>query len=188
MPRVVVVGAGISGLALTYRLQQMIPAAEIVLLEERSRTGGTIETVQDAGFVVEAGPNGFLDSNPSTLDLAKSVGLQDRLVSASESAGRNRFLNLDGRLRLLPSSFGAFLASDLLGWLAKATLLMEPYRPRRTSRADESIDSFARHRVGPEIASTLVDAFVTGILAGDPKLLSVRAAFPRVVAWERRFR
>ncbi len=137
--------------------------------------------------MVEAGPNGFPDNNPATLDLARSVGLTDRLVAASESARRNRYLLLDGRLRLLPSSFASFLNSDLLGWAAKAQLLLERFRPRKKRTADESIYAFARRRVGREIADVFVDAFVTGILAGDPRLLSVQAAFPRLAGWEREF-
>jgi oxygen-dependent protoporphyrinogen oxidase len=187
MPRIVVVGAGISGLALAHRLEQTLPAAQVVVLEERSRTGGTIETVRRDAFVVEAGPNGFPDNNPSTLDLARSIGLQDQLVVASEAAGRNRFLLIDGRLRLLPNSFGSFLKTDLLGWVAKGQLLLERFRPRRKGWRDESIHAFARRRVGRQVADTFVDAFVTGILAGDPRLLSVEASFPRLVGWERNF-
>jgi oxygen-dependent protoporphyrinogen oxidase len=37
------------------------------------------------------------------------------------------------------------------------------------------------------VAEVLVDAFVTGIHAGDPKLLSVRAAFPRLAALEEQY-
>jgi oxygen-dependent protoporphyrinogen oxidase len=39
--------------------------------------------------------------------------------------------------------------------------------------------------VGDEVARVLADAAVTGIHAGDPELLSVAAAFPRVVQFER---
>ena len=46
--------------------------------------------------------------------------------------------------------------------------------------ADESIEEFACRRTNDEIARILVDAFVTGIHAGDPGLLSIRAAFPRL--------
>jgi oxygen-dependent protoporphyrinogen oxidase len=185
MPRIVVVGAGISGLALAYRLQQRAPGADVVVLEQAARPGGTIDSIRRDGFVVEAGPNGFPDNNPSTLTLARDVGLDDRLEATSETAARNRFLFLDGRLRLLPGSFSSFLRSDLLSWVAKLRLVAERFRPAGRVPADESIDTFARRRVGGEIARTFVDAFVTGILAGDPKLLSAPAAFPRLAAWER---
>jgi oxygen-dependent protoporphyrinogen oxidase len=157
----------------------------VLVLDKGTRPGGTIDTIERAGFRVEAGPNGFLGSNPATLDLARQIGLGERLVAASEAAGRNRFLLLGGRLRPLPSSPLAFLRSDLLSWLGKLQLLAERLRPRRHSSADESIDSFARRRVGREAADTLVDPFVTGIFAGDPKLLSVHATFPRLAGYER---
>ena len=114
MKRVVVIGGGISGLSLAYRLEERLPDAEVLVLEQSSRPGGTIETVRRDGFTVEAGPNGFPDNNPSTLDLARSVGLGDRLQAASDSASKNRFLLLDEHLRKLPSSLVTFLTSRLL--------------------------------------------------------------------------
>ncbi|MFO0841286.1 MAG: protoporphyrinogen oxidase [Gemmataceae bacterium] len=187
MPRVVVVGAGISGLSLAYRLQALCPAGEVLVLDGASRVGGTIDTVRREGFLVEAGPNGFPDTNPSTLDLAGSLGLADQLLHASEAAARNRFLLLNGRLRLLPAGLTSFLGSDLLSWVAKVRLLTERFRPGRRGDGEESVHAFARRRVGDEVARTLVDPFVTGILAGDPKLLSAQAAFPRLAGWEREF-
>ena len=75
----------------------------------------------------------------------------------------------------------------MLSWIAKTELLVEQYRVRRKSSADESIYAFARRRAGREIAGTFVDAFVSGILAGDPKLLSLQASFPRLAVYEREF-
>src|SRR5689334_1407329 len=98
MPRVVIVGGGISGLALAYRLRQLDPAVEALVLEERARPGGTMWTERRDGFQVEIGPNGFLDTKPATLDLCRDVGLGDRLIPASDDAQRNRYLFLDGRL------------------------------------------------------------------------------------------
>jgi oxygen-dependent protoporphyrinogen oxidase len=184
MSRVVIVGAGVSGLALAYRLRQRAPDAEVVVLEERSRPGGTLWTERRDGFRVEIGPNGFLDTKTTTLDLCRDVGLGGRLVPASDEAQRNRYLFLDGRLRALPGSPMSFLGSDLLSWRGKLSLLLERWRPRRRDTSDESIDAFARRRAGREAAEVLADALVTGIHAGDPALLSARATFPRLVALE----
>ncbi len=185
MPRILIIGGGISGLTLAYRLEQRLPAAEVLVLEQQTRVGGTIETVSRAGYRVEAGPNGFLDTKPATVDLCREIGLGERLTPASEAAGRNRFLLLHGRLCRLPSGFLSFLTSDVLSWRAKLRLLTERFRSPCREPGDESIDAFARRRVGNEIAETLADAFVTGIHAGDPALLSVQAAFPRLAAFER---
>ncbi|HXG10878.1 MAG TPA: protoporphyrinogen oxidase [Gemmataceae bacterium] len=184
MPRVVIVGAGISGLALAYRLQQARPDAIITILEQRPRPGGTVWTERRDGYQLEVGPNGFLDSKPSTLALCRDLGLGEQLVPASESASRNRFLFLGGKLRPLPAGPISFLFSDLLSWRGKLAILAERFRRPRCDARDESIDAFVRRRAGREAAEVLADALVTGIYAGDPALLSVRAAFPRLVEWE----
>lgn len=187
MPRVVIVGAGISGLALAYRLEQLCPNLEVIVLEQAARIGGTIGTERRDGFLVEIGPNGFLDNKPFALKLCRDLGLGERLVCASEAARRNRFIFLNGRLHLLPNSLLSFLTSDAMSWRTRFLLLAERFRPPRCQGGDESIDAFVRRRIGREAAETLADAFVTGIYAGDPTLLSVRATFPRLADLERQY-
>jgi oxygen-dependent protoporphyrinogen oxidase len=185
-PRIVIVGAGLSGLSLAYRLGQRITDAEIQVLESNNRPGGTAFTIQKNGFTVELGPNGFLDSKPTTLSLAKDLGLANRLVAGSESAGKNRFLFLGDKLERLPGSPGQLLTTPLLSWRGKLSFLAERFR-RGDPHDEESIDAFARRRVGAEVAEIFADALVTGIYAGDPKLLSLPACFPRLAALEREY-
>lgn len=184
-PRIVIVGAGVSGLAAAYRLQQRRPDASITLLEAADRPGGTTWTLREQGFHVEIGPNGFLDTKSATKDLCTEVGVGAQLVQATEAAAKNRYLFLGNQLKALPGGFGAFLRTDLLSWRGKFSLLWERFRPKRTDPADESIDAFARRRAGNEAADLFADALVTGIYAGDPKLLSLPACFPRMAELER---
>jgi oxygen-dependent protoporphyrinogen oxidase len=186
MPKIVIVGAGISGLSLAYRLQERGPDFDITVLEECDRPGGTVWTERRHGFQVETGPNGFLDNKATTLDLCRELGLEGRLLAASPEAGKNRYLFLDGRLRALPSSLTAFLTSDLLSFQGKVAFFRERFRPGRPNGADESIADFARRRGGKE-AALFADALVTGIYAGDPARLSIRACFPRLVALEKEY-
>ncbi len=74
----------------------------------------------------------------------------------------------------------------MLSWRGKWGLLTERFRAPRRDGGDESIDAFARRRAGDEVADVLADAFVTGIHAGDPRLLSLRATFPRFAELEER--
>ena len=187
MPCIVIVGAGISGLAIAYRLQQLAPRIDIVLLEQGDRPGGTLWTRNRDGFQVETGANGFLDTKPTTLNLCTELGLADRLLSASEAASKNRYLYLNGRLRILPGSFGGLLKTDLLSWRGKLSFLWERFRGRRRQAGDESIAAFAARRAGKETAEVFADAMVTGIYAGDPALLSLPACFPRIAALEREY-
>src|SRR5438445_13872533 len=125
MASVVIVGAGISGLSLAYRLQQRVPDLKITVLERRDRPAGTMWTERRDGFQVEVGPNGFLDNKASTVALCRDLGLGDSLLGASEAAERNRYVFLDGRLRRLPNSLKGFLFSDLLSWRGKLNVLLE---------------------------------------------------------------
>jgi oxygen-dependent protoporphyrinogen oxidase len=185
MQRVVIIGGGISGLALAYRLRVAVPTSQVTVLEKDSRPGGAVWTLRQDGFQVETGPNGFLDSKPTTIALCRDLGLADRLLPASEAAGKNRYLLLGGKLHRLPNGLLSFLKSDLLSWRGKLSLLAERFRSRGALDHDESVYEFARRRAGKEAADVFADALVTGIHAGDPDLLSLRAAFPRLAEFER---
>ena len=111
-------------------------------------------------------------------------GWKDELLRASAATDRNRYLFLKGRMRRLPSGLGSFLSTDVISWRAKWALVTERFRRSRRQGQDESIDTFARRRVGAEVAEVLADAMVTGIHGGDPTLLSMPAAFPRLAELE----
>ena len=184
MPRVIIVCAGISGLSLAYRLRQIAPAVSFAILESANRVGGCVRTDRLNGFTVECGPNGFLDSKPTTAQLARDVGLAERMVAGSESAARNRYLFLGDRLQRLPGSPLDLLRSPLLSVRGKLAFVSEFVRRRRRHSGPESVADFARRRAGKQVADVFADALVTGIHAGDPALLDVRAAFPRLTKLE----
>jgi oxygen-dependent protoporphyrinogen oxidase len=185
MSRVAVVGAGLSGLAVAFRLRQTLPGVQLTLLESRDRPGGNVWTEHRDGFRVETGPNGFLDNKPGAVRLCRDLGLADRLLAASEGSRRNRFLFVRGRLHRLPASPLGLLTTPLLSLGGKLALLREPFRTKPTpAPPDESVAAFARRRFGKEAAGVFMDALVTGIYAGDPEGLSVRACFPRLAEFE----
>ncbi|MEK7824596.1 MAG: protoporphyrinogen oxidase [Candidatus Eisenbacteria bacterium] len=185
--RVVVIGGGIVGLTAAYRLRERAArGAEVVLLEAADRAGGHVGTVHEDGFVVEAGPNGFLSraSEPEPLALIADLGLAPSLIEARPAA-RRRFVAHGGRLRRVPDSPPAFLTSDALTPGGKLRLLMEPFARRAPPGAEESVYEFACRRVGREATEVLVDTAVSGISAGDSRELSVAAAFPLMTEMER---
>jgi oxygen-dependent protoporphyrinogen oxidase len=175
----VVVGGGISGLALALALHRA--GQEVTLLEASGEAGGTARTLLHDGFLLETGPNSVLDRDGAVAALAASVGLP--LRKASQSA-RRRAVVLGGRVRTLPSNPVAFLASDVLPLSARARLLLEPFSRSAPQGVDESLGDFARRHLGRTVTSTLVDALQTGIWAGDIEKLSAASAFPRLKALE----
>ena len=188
VPRVVIVGGGISGLAAAFTLVEEAGLVglqlDVTLLEASQEAGGHARTVSEDGFVVESGPNGFLDREPETLALTASLGLNSRLVEARPDASR-RFIVRGGRLRQVPDSLGTLLRSTALSPMGKLRLLFEPFAHAAPTGLDETVFEFASRRLGAEAAEMFVDAAVAGISAGDSRSLSVQAQFPLMVEMER---
>lgn len=78
--KVVVVGAGIAGLAAAWELTQR-GGSDVTVLESERRPGGVIVTERVQGFIVEGGPDGFLAGEPELPALANELGIGDHVVS-----------------------------------------------------------------------------------------------------------
>src|SRR5207247_8636984 len=126
MKHVVIVGAGISGLATAYHIRRLASKraidVTITILECGSRSGGRGWTERVDGFQIEVGATGFLDSKRSTLELCHGLGLADDLVAARPEAVR-RYVLHRGCLEQLPTSLLGLLSSRLLSWPGKMRLL-----------------------------------------------------------------
>jgi oxygen-dependent protoporphyrinogen oxidase len=183
LQRVIVIGGGISGLASAWDLRQRCPGVELTILEASRSVGGCIRTERREGFTFDHGPAGFLNRHPSTLRIARSLGLADEVLSGCEER-RRRFILSEGRLRRFPDSPATFFGSDLLSVRAKMRMLMEPAIPRSRGRQDESVGEFARRRLGKEAAELMFDPVMSGIYAGSSDLLSLRATLPQIAAVE----
>jgi oxygen-dependent protoporphyrinogen oxidase len=103
---VAVVGAGLAGLSAAWELSRA--GAEVVVLDAGRRPGGMIVTERHDGFIVEGGPDGFLAAEADIQDLAREVGIEERLV---DQVARGAAL-WTGR-RLEPLAEGK--AAELLG-------------------------------------------------------------------------
>ncbi len=185
--RLTIIGGGISGLSLAHSLKKRLapenPIKEILLLEADSRAGGKVRTEKADGFLCEWSVNGFLDNRPQIMELSKELALSPL---KSSDAARRRYVYSGGKLRQLPESPGAFLASDVLSPLGKLRIMMEPFIPRKTDPG-ESLASFARRRLGKEAYETLINPMASGIFAGDPENMNVTSCFPRVKTIENKY-
>jgi oxygen-dependent protoporphyrinogen oxidase len=179
---VLVIGGGISGLACAYHLQQAgIP---VRVLEAGSRPGGVIATMEKGRFRFELGPQSFLFTEP-LVGLIDALGLRDQLLHANPRAPR--YILLSGRLVPAPLAPPSLLTTPLFSTGTKWRLLTEILRRTRPPADDESIAAFVRRKFGDELLSRFVGPFVSGVYAGDPERLSLRAAFPKLHEFEAQY-
>jgi protoporphyrinogen/coproporphyrinogen III oxidase len=186
-PRVAVVGGGVSGLAAAHRLRTLLgPAAEVVVLEQRSRVGGVLRTVDLAGVPYDVGAEAFLSRRPEIRGLLDELGLSDAVVhpagaAASVRAGGTTVPLPTGTLLGVPTS-GARL-DDILTPAGTAAATAERGRPLEwTAGGDVALGGLLRERFGDELADRLADPLLGGVYAGRVDALGLRATVPALAA------
>ncbi len=179
MPRVVIVGGGISGLSTAYYLAKAgIPST---LIERRPRLGGVVQSDVIEGCLVEAGPDSFISSKPWALDLIQELGLGGEVVGSNDHlrvtyVRRNgSFVPLpDGLMLMVPTKILPMAATGLLGWGTKLKMGMECLRrPPAQALPDRSVAEFIRDHYGQEAVDYLAEPLLAGVYGGDPEELSV---------------
>jgi oxygen-dependent protoporphyrinogen oxidase len=177
--KVVVIGAGISGLACAYRLKRR--GGRALVLEARARAGGAISTVRRDGYLFEMGPQGPRFA-ASVWQIVRDLGLEREFVTGDPKA--KRYIVRGGRLERAPFSPGGMLSTGLVGWGSKLRVLGEPFRFSRPPTGEESVAAFMRRKFGDEVLDYLVDPIVSTVFLGDAERMGMASAFPALVEWE----
>lgn len=180
--RIIVLGAGITGLSTAYFLEQRLNKAEVVLIEKQPRTGGWLRTTHKDGFLFESGPRSFRTSGHgnNVLELIRAVGLGNDLIGCSVAA-KKRYVWHNDALHSAPTSIWQLLTSPLTRDLIPA-LIAEPFKKQGSK--DESVYDFIERRFSKEVATRLIDPLTACIYGGDIHALSIKACFPQLKEWE----
>ncbi|KAG8477567.1 hypothetical protein CXB51_030815 [Gossypium anomalum] len=189
----VVVGGGISGLCIAQALvtKHRDVASNVIVTEARNRVGGNITTVERDGYLWEEGPNSFQPSDP-ILTMAVDSGLKDDLVLGDPNAPR--FVLWEGKLRPVPSKPTDLPFFDLMSIAGKlraglGAIGIRPPPPGYEESVEELcavilvlrfLNALLNHFVQTFSINKLYPQFITGVYAGDPSKLSMKAAFGRV--------
>lgn len=180
----VIVGGGISGLCIAQALctkhssSSSSLSPNFIVTEAKDRVGGNIVTVEADGYIWEEGPNSFQPSD-AVLTMAVDSGLKDELVLGDPNAPR--FVLWNDKLRPVPSSLTDLPFFDLMTIPGKirAALGALGFRPSPPPH-EESVEHFVRRNLGDEVFERLIEPFCSGVYAGDPAKLSMKAAFGKV--------
>ncbi|MBM81410.1 MAG: protoporphyrinogen oxidase [Planctomycetaceae bacterium] len=192
--RVVVIGAGITGLAATHRVVELAEShpVEVTLVEASDRFGGIIQTESIDGFVTELGPDSFITNKPAGVRLCERLGFQDSLLDTDATYRRSLVLRNgnptevpDGFMLLSPAKVWPILKSPIFSIVGKLRMGSEYFLPPKRLRDeelddwDESLADFVRRRFGTEALERIVQPMVGGIYTSDPEKLSLRATMAR---------
>jgi len=192
---VVVIGAGISGLACAYEIitqarKDNLPI-EVSVIERSPWIGGKILTSHADSYTVEGGPDCFILEKPWALALVRELGMEDQLINTSSQAsgtyiysGKKLHRLPDGLIMMIPTKIIPFATSPLISWPGKIRMGMDILIPKRRETGDESLASFVTRRLGKEALDKIAEPLVGGIHAGNPDNMSLLSTFPRFLEME----
>ena len=199
MPRIAIIGGGLSGISCAYELTRR-GCTDFVLYESTARLGGIIETVRQDGFIIECGADSWVTEKPWARELAIELGLEDQIIPSND-ARRRTYLLEDGKLTpmpdgmrmMIPIDLEAIERSPLFGESARQAYREEPSRAEefrslaasRSSDWDESVASFVQRHFGEEVAEKIAGPLLAGVFGGDIRKLSAAAVMPNFVKLER---
>jgi protoporphyrinogen/coproporphyrinogen III oxidase len=174
--RVVIVGAGLSGLAAGYRLK--LAGYEVTVLERAPTVGGCAASRRERGYVVDTGCDLVNSTFVRYLQLVDELGLRDRVVPCSRVVD---FVRAGGAVSFDPKRPHEFLFSPLLTPRSKlvavagfARLLptlrrfdaysMTDYDDSAYGTGPEFIARYFNSEIGARVIDPLVRAFTgTGL-------------------------
>jgi oxygen-dependent protoporphyrinogen oxidase len=185
-PHVVVVGAGISGLATAHALGTVSAAPRVSVLESSRVIGGKLRSADVAGVAVDVGAEALLNRRPEAVDLARAVGLADAVEHPATSTAwlwsRGRMRPLPPTVMGIPADIRGLHASRAISVPALARAALEPALPGRRVEGDVAIGTLVAARFGGEVRDRLVEPVLGGVYAGRADELSMRACVPQLSA------
>jgi oxygen-dependent protoporphyrinogen oxidase len=178
---VVVIGAGIAGLAAAHRL--LGRGARVTVLEAADRVGGKLLPGEIAGVRVDLGAESMLARRPEAVGLAREAGLADRLQPPATATAA---LWTRGALRPMPKGHvmgvpgTAAALSGVLSEEGLARIGRDAELPRTEVGDDVAVGEYVAARLGREVVDRLVEPLLGGVYAGDAYRISMRSAVPQL--------
>ncbi|WP_428909377.1 protoporphyrinogen oxidase [Niallia sp. Krafla_26] len=195
--QIVIIGGGITGLSAAYYLQKAVREKhlpyDVTLIEASHRLGGQLQTYKRNGYVIERGPDCFLESQESATRLALEVGLGDQLVHNKPTStliyAREQLHSIPGGAVIgIPTDISPLLKTNLFSFPGKIRAAGDFILPKSHHESDQSLGTFFRHRFGDEVVENFIEPLLSGVFAGDIDKMSLMALFPHFYQIEQKYR
>jgi len=180
---VVVVGAGLTGLTTAFYLNKA--NVKFLVLEKAPVVGGVIQTVTEAGFTYEQGPNTGVVGNSTVVEVFEALADKCTIELGSETA-KKRFILKNATWECLPQGPVSAIKTPLFTLKDKFRILGEPFRPAGKD-PHENLASFVKRRMGQSFFDYAIDPFIIGVYAGDPNYLIPKYALPKLYNLEQKY-
>jgi oxygen-dependent protoporphyrinogen oxidase len=176
MRDVIIIGAGITGLATAHHLKKA--GKDFLVLEQSDKVGGVINTVKENAYTYELGPNSGVIGNIEVIRLFEDLKLDCELELANENV-KKRWILKNTKWEQLPGGLMDAVKTPLFTLKDKFRILGEPFRsPGKNPH--ETLAELVKRRLGQSFLDYAIDPFILGVYAGDPNRLVPKYALPKL--------
>jgi oxygen-dependent protoporphyrinogen oxidase len=190
MPRVIVVGAGVSGLSAAWRLQQL--GNSVTVLESEGHVGGKTTAYRRDGFTLNSGAAVLGASYTSMQAIARELGVESQIIKINPTIGV--YAVPEHKVHWLrgapPGALIDFIRTPLLSWRSKLVLAkagVDAIKARKKAGYDqpqlraeldtESVAAYCDRRLNAEIRDRLMNPLMGGLFVVDGGTVSVASLF-----------
>lgn len=172
MKKVVILGAGLTGLTLAWKLYQKFHnSIDITIIEAKQDIGGWIQTCRSSDMILDLGPKGFSSAGNGsyTLQLIKELQLEEELISANKTA-HNKYIFSENKIKKLNKKHLFF--RGLIPFILKDLFV------QKHSQTDDSLHRFLSRHFSKKFLTNTLSPIITSIKAGNVDQLSAKETFP----------
>lgn len=189
MKTVLVIGAGVNGLSAMYELQKWKTEnssdVKLVLAESSDQLGGKIRTVEEDGFIMEAGADSIVTRKVMDMSFLEELGLKEEVIH--NSAGRS-YIFSEGELKGIPAdavfgipaSIESLANTPLVSAEGKVEALKDLYTAHNPFTKNDSIGAFLEFYFGKELVEKQIAPVLSGVYSGKLSDLTIASTLPSV--------
>jgi len=180
--RVVVLGAGVTGLSAAYRLSQN-PDIEVHVFEKESEVGGLCRSFKDSGFILDYGPHKFYTLIDGVLDeMCKIMG--DDFLTREKSQNlflKGKYFDFPLKISEMLTKFPPHKSAEIL-----ASFGVSAVKTLKNKVNPESYEDFIIQKFGKSLYSQIFEPMAYKMFGNprqlDPQLARVRISSPGLVS------
>jgi protoporphyrinogen oxidase len=180
--RVVVLGAGVTGLSAAYRLSQN-PDIEVHVFEKETEVGGLCRSFRDGGFILDYGPHKFYTLIDGVLEeMCKIMG--DDFLTRDKSQNlylKGKYFDFPLKITEMITKFPPHKSAEIL-----ASFGVSAAKGLKDKSEPKSYEDFIIQKFGKSLYSQIFEPMANKMFGNprqlDPNLARVRISSPGLVS------
>ncbi|GEK89229.1 protoporphyrinogen oxidase [Alkalibacterium putridalgicola] len=194
--RIAIIGSGVTGLTIAYRLQQQVDKeelpVEIIVLESSIRSGGKLYTMKFGEEFIDLGAESIDTRLPEAMELIKELGLKDE-IELSQNGKQdvyafNKLYNFDcPTYKGIPVRRTDIWKLDLISFQGKLDFLRNTYFSGKEANEEITTKEYLAQRIGEEMAEYAAEPYFAKIYTSDIDEIGIHGFNEPIVELEQEY-